>query len=175
MESAVLLDELNTLKEKAFEPLSLPCSDFIDEPESQEYKAAGFTLNKKQVQYRCAKITPTKIGQFVTLWKRDGAGEEIRPYHVRDNLDLAIIAARQGVRKGYFIFPLGALKKQGIVQDIKPGKRGFRVYPIWDKPTSKQALKTQIWQLEYFFEVPAGGELNLESIKPLFSCVSLAC
>ena len=80
MESAVLLGELNTLKEKAFDPLLLLCSEFMAEPESQEYKAVGFALNQKTVQYRCAKVTPTKIGQFVTLWKRDGVGEEIRPY-----------------------------------------------------------------------------------------------
>ena len=171
MESAVLLGELNTLKEKAFDPLLLLCSEFMAEPESQEYKAVGFALNQKTVQYRCAKVTPTKIGQFVTLWKRDGVGEEIRPYHVSDNLDLAIIAANQGNRQGYFIFPHFVLKKQGIVQDNKPGKRGFRVYPIWDKPTSKQALKTQAWQLEYFFELSVDCELNLESIKPLFHCV----
>lgn len=29
----------------------------------------------------------------------------------------------------------------------------IRVYPSWDKPVSKQAIKTQSWQLEYFIEL----------------------
>ncbi|WP_414839153.1 MepB family protein [Carnobacterium sp. TMP28] len=30
---------------------------------------------------------------------------------------------------------------------------GIRVYPIWDNPTSKQALKTKLWQLPYFVDM----------------------
>ncbi|MEB9620245.1 MepB family protein [Bacillus thuringiensis] len=28
----------------------------------------------------------------------------------------------------------------------------MRVYPPWDKSTSRQAQKTQIWQLEFFWK-----------------------
>ena len=30
------------------------------------------------------------------------------------------------------------------------GKRGFRVYPPFEKVTSTQAIKTQSWQVEYY-------------------------
>ena len=54
-------------------------------------------------------------------------------------------------KKGVFKFSKEVLIKHGIVStEKKDGKRGFRVYPIWDKTTSKQAIKAQIWQLEYF-------------------------
>nr|WGE07832.1 MepB family protein [Bacillus subtilis] len=33
----------------------------------------------------------------------------------------------------------------------KKGKTAFRVYPPWTEPVSKQAVKTQQWQLRYFF------------------------
>jgi hypothetical protein len=37
------------------------------EAESAEYGAYTFELNDLSVRFRVAKITPTKIGQFVTL------------------------------------------------------------------------------------------------------------
>jgi hypothetical protein len=37
-----------------------------------------------------------------------------------------------------------------ISTHLKEGKRGMRVYPPWDLPSSKQAKKTQQWQLPYF-------------------------
>jgi MepB protein len=40
-------------------------------------------LNGLRVQYRVAKITPTKVGQFVTLWKRVGRGP-IQPFDLSD-------------------------------------------------------------------------------------------
>jgi hypothetical protein len=42
--------------------------------ESIEYGACSFVLNGKRIQHRVSKITPTKIGQFVTIWKRNKEG-----------------------------------------------------------------------------------------------------
>lgn len=164
-------DEFSVLKTEIFQTLGIACSASIDEPESREYMASSFAFNKKHVQYRCAKITPTKVGQFVTLWKRDAPDQEIRPYNTNDKLDVAIICARQGQKLGYFIFPLSTLTQQGIVQKEKAGKRGFRVYPTWDQPTSKQALKTQQWQEKYFVELHEGHEINIEHISNILSQV----
>ncbi|MEC0126550.1 MepB family protein [Paenibacillus pabuli] len=50
---------------------------------------------------------------------------------------------------GHFVFPKHVLLQRDIISDQgKGGKRAIRVYPPWDKPTSKQALNTQQWQLE---------------------------
>ena len=50
--------------------------------------------------------------------------------------------------------------------EIREGKRGFRVYPIWDITISKQAISTQKWQLEYFYEL--NDTLDLKRVKSLY-------
>lgn len=42
----------------------------VAEAESAEYGACRFALEGHSIVFRVAKITPTKTGQFVTLWKR---------------------------------------------------------------------------------------------------------
>lgn len=60
------------------------------ESESIAYGAYMFKLNSMNVRFRVAKITPTKIGQFVTLWKRIGNGS-IQPYDIVDSIDFFIV------------------------------------------------------------------------------------
>jgi len=120
--------------------------------ESIEYKACSYTIDALNIVERTAKITPTKKGQFVTCWKRNSDGIT-EPHKYSDNLDFFYIKVVSGEKSGLFKFPKEALIKNGILStDKKDGKRGFRVYPIWDTPTNKQALKTQDWQLKYFFQ-----------------------
>ncbi len=58
---------------------------------------------------------------------------------------------------GQFIFPKSILLVKGILSDgEKDGKRGFRVYPPWDKAVNKQAKQTQQWQLQYFTDSSGG-------------------
>ena len=123
---------------------------YIKDKESSAYKACSYQLDGVKVIERTAKITPKKIGQFVTCWKRNTNGITV-PHKDSDNFDFFYIKV-QGVEKtGIFKFPKKALIKHGIIStEKKDGKRGFRVYPTWDKPTSKQALRTQQWQLNYF-------------------------
>lgn len=45
---------------------------------------------------------------------------------------------------------------------------GIRVYPSWDISTSTTAIKTQQWQLEYFFKVTDIDLLPIEKIKTLY-------
>jgi len=42
--------------------------------ESKAYNACRFVANGMQLAFRSSKITPKKIGQFVSIWKRDSAG-----------------------------------------------------------------------------------------------------
>jgi hypothetical protein len=125
-------------------------TNFLLKKESKEYNACSYTLGGKNIIERTAKITPTKIGQFVTCWKRNAEGIT-EPHKDSDDLDFFYIKVIAGNKSGVFKFSKEALIQNGILStEKKDGKRGFRVYPIWDKPTSKQAIKTQIWQLEYF-------------------------
>lgn len=136
-----------------YEPNGFTCNAVICESESQEYGACTFTMNNKIIKFRVAKITPTKIGQFVTLWKRIGNGP-IMPYDMADTVDLFVINVRDAQNLGQFVFPKDILWKKGFIsKDGKGGKRAMRVYPPWDITQSLQAKKTQAWQLIYFVEI----------------------
>ncbi len=135
-----------------YQSFGLKCSRERVEAESAEYAAMNFQLDNRSVIFRLAKITPTKTGQFVTIWKRTADGITA-PYDVEDVFDFFIIAVRKDAQAGQFIFPKAILLEQGVIsQNNKGGKRGMRVYAPWDKAENKQAQKTQQWQLNYFFD-----------------------
>jgi hypothetical protein len=78
-----------------------------------------------------------------------------------------VISVRCEALLGQFVFPKLVLLKQGILAgDKTPGKRGFRVYPPWDKTGNRQAQNTQAWQLEYFLDMTNG--LDAEKAKRLY-------
>jgi hypothetical protein len=125
------------------------------EKESADYAAHTFNISTHTVKFRAAKITPTKTGQFVTLWKREANGP-IQPFDTSDRIDLFIISARSKAHFGIFIFPAGVLLERRILSgNGKEGKRAMRIYPPWDTAVNPQAIKTQQWQLNYFVD-PAG-------------------
>lgn len=125
-------------------------TEFRPHPESQEYEACSFKLNGKKVEFRSSKITPTKTGQFVTIWKRNKEGIT-EPFDISDDFDFMIICSKTEEKIGQFIFPKSVLREKGVIsQNSKGGKRGIRVYPPWDEAENKQAEKTQSWQLRYF-------------------------
>jgi len=138
------------------------------ENESSEYGACTFSLNNLNILFRTAKITPTKTGQFVTLWKRINKGP-IQPFDVVDPIDLFVVSTRKDNHFGLFIFPKSILITKEIVSDKKEGKRAIRVYPPWDITTNKQAQKTQKWQLDYFLEFPNSETTDSNRAKLLFS------
>lgn len=120
------------------------------EKESAAYNACQLQLNDKKVLFRTAKVTPTKIGQFVTLWKRIENGT-IAPFDTTDAIDMVIIETKTNTHSGLFVFPASILFEQTIFStETKEGKRAIRVYPPWDKTINKQAQKSQKWQLNYF-------------------------
>ncbi|MCF6348642.1 MAG: MepB family protein [Flavobacteriaceae bacterium] len=146
---------LNIIKTEIYDKCELKISDFKMETESKEYDACRFKLNGLSIISRNAKITPKKVGQFVTFWKRSGNGS-IEPLNETDRIDFYVVNVRTKNHFGQFVFPKPVLIKKGIIStEKKEGKRGFRVYPIWDKTKNKQAEKTQKWQLKYFYEIVA--------------------
>lgn len=159
-------DHLNLIKRKIFEKCGLTVSEFKTEDESKEYAACRFKLNGLKIVWRKSKITPKKRGQFVTFWKRNVNGI-IEPLDETDPIDFYVISVKADNQFGQFVFPKSILIKKGIIStNKKEGKRGFRIYPSWDKPQNNQARNTQKWQLNYFFE--ANDKTDLEKVIKLY-------
>ena len=124
--------------------------NLIINKEAIEYDGCSYVFDDKKIIHRRAKITPTKTGQFVTLWKRDDEGVTC-PLNYTEDFDFVVIICKKDELIGRFLFSKSLLTEQGYIRsENKEGKRGFRVYPDWDKTTSKQAVKTQLWQKRYF-------------------------
>jgi hypothetical protein len=155
-------------QEFVYKPSGLAFSNLVLERESKEYGASTFELNGIRITFRVGKITPTKIGQFVTFWQRGVTGP-IRPYDLIDPVDVFIVSVRKEECFGQFIFPKSALFEQGFISDQgKGGKRAMRIYPSWDKPDSSQAKKTQAWQLDYFLEIDPNKPIDIDRVRNLF-------
>jgi len=155
------------VKTKIYNKLTLNISEPKNEYEGTEYDACQFELNGIKIISRSSKITPKKVGQFVTFWKRNKNGET-EPYSENDSFDFYVINAKSGDRFGQFVFPKSELINKGFVtSEKKDGKRGFRVYPIWNKTLKKQAEKTQKWQLNYFYEI--NKATNLKDVSKLYN------
>ncbi len=111
-----IYSELERINKSVFEPCGLELTNVETELESQEYFAHTFQLGGKNVKFRTSKITPTKTGQFVTIWKRNEKGIT-EPFDISDNLDLYIIASRKDSNFGFFIFPKTVLHENKILSD----------------------------------------------------------
>jgi hypothetical protein len=145
--------ELTKLIQNVYEPAGLKITSPAEcETESIEYGACRFGLNGFNIAFRTAKITPKKLGRFVTLWKRPTQNNPIIPLDISDNIDFVIVSVTENAYHGQFIFSQKTLANQGILShQSQGGKLAFRVYPSWVKPEAKAAIKTQQWQLQHFF------------------------
>lgn len=164
-----MFESFDQLKQSVYNPCNLHLTNLTLDVESEAYEACRFQLNKRYVISRAAKITPKKVGQFVTFWKRNHS-EPIAPFHENDQIDFYTVSVRKGNEFGAFVFPKAVLIKKGIIStEKKEGKRAFRVYPPWDSCTSKQAEKTQQWQLAFFYKIDLNTDL--EKVKSLFGFI----
>lgn len=146
--------DLLAAKTLVYDPCGFACSVPIPEAESAAYAAHSFTVDGRAVRFRAARTTPTKAGQFVTLWKRPASGP-IEPFDVGDPVDLFVVSTRDRDHLGQFVFPTEALRVRGVLSvDGSGGKRAFRVYPPWARTTSRQATDAQNWQLNHFLHAP---------------------
>ena len=166
---ASLSDDLITIKQIFRSKLNVELENIKVEKESATYSACTFNITKLLVLYREAKVTPTKIGSFVTIWKRnaDGATE---PFNINDDIDLIVISCRKGEQFGQFVFPKNILgEKKVLTKKNIEGKRGIRVYPPWDIAINKQAMLTQAWQSKYFLDMRT--PLYIDTAKKLFGII----
>ncbi|PIL45888.1 hypothetical protein CR105_07470 [Massilia eurypsychrophila] len=142
------------------------------ENESGEYGACRLEVNGRVALFRVAKTTPTKIGQFVTIWKRPAPGDDIAPFDSGDGVDFVIVSVADEVHCGQFVFDQAALLKYGVMsRDGQGGKRAIRVYPPWSTPAAKQAIRTQQWQLRYFVALEPQDAGKVARLRQLFKQV----
>lgn len=159
-----MITELKKIESLLFELIALKISNVIEDEESKEYFGCDFKADKLNFKFRKAKITPKKVGQFVTLWKRNSQNLT-EPFNESDNFDFYIIVTEDIENYGLFLFPKNELsKRQILTTNAKEGKRGFRVYPNWTETKNKQAEKTQIWQSKYFIDFTTKDSKNTDKI-----------
>ncbi|MCH7322584.1 MepB family protein [Solibacillus sp. MA9] len=153
-----------------YEPNNLTIKNFREETQNSDYGAGIFQLNSKLVRFRVAKITPTKIGQFVSFWEKDNTNKN-QAFSFDNATDLLVINTfNDNGDFGQFVFPKEVLLKQNILKTANTkGKMAIRVYPSWDTPTSKQAIATQKWQLPYFVKVGEAASLQIQELLKLYS------
>ncbi|MFL9998731.1 MepB family protein [Paraburkholderia sediminicola] len=141
----------------------------LRESESADYGACRFALDGRNIVFRVAKTTPTKIGQFVTLWKRPGPGHAIAPLDAGDAVDFVVVCTANASRQGQFVFDRKILIEKGVMSSPEsPGKRAIRVYPPWSNPVAAEAVKTQKWQVQYFVDVSERGPIDQAHLRYLF-------
>lgn len=151
-----------------WEPAGLDVEAPQPEAESADYAACISRVNGAAIRFRLARVTPTKIGQFVTLWQRSAAGP-IAPFDLADGVDYFVVATLAGASRGAFVFPLAELAAQGVVSRAGAGgKRAIRVYPPWDRPVARQAIQTQRWQGAYFLDFSESAALSPARVRSLF-------
>ena len=141
----------------------------LREAESAEYSASRFGLDGHTIVFRVAKTTPTKIGQFVTIWKRPRSGSTIAPLDVDDGVAFVVVSVSDATHRGQFVFDHKILASKGIMAiNGKGGKHAIRVYPPWVKPVAKEAVRTQQWQLRYFLSLEQSGSADSVQVRRLF-------
>ncbi|MCU7616913.1 MepB family protein [Chryseobacterium sp. PBS4-4] len=166
-----MITELEQLQNSVFSKLSLIISQLQPDSECEDYFGHSFQLNHLSIKFRKAKITPKKVGQFVTLWKRNPESKQTEPFTSEDPFDFYIIFCNNDDKSGFFFFPKNILaQKQILTTSSKEGKRGFRVYPDWDSPENRQATKTQNWQKDFFIDF---SDADFLGKLRLFECFSL--
>lgn len=172
-DASLIHDELAAAKTLVYDPCGFVCSLPIPEAESAAYAAYRFTVDGLSIRFRAAKTTPTKIGQFVTVWQRT-AGGPIRPFDAADPVDLIVVSARHHHHVGQFVFPMDVLRHQDVVStNGSGGKRGFRVYPPWVTTTNRQAGTAQAWQVRHFLSLGQDGGLDSVRARALYGPVKI--
>lgn len=161
---------LTYINELFYEPNNLVIKDVIEETQNTEYGAGVFQLNAKSIRFRVAKITPTKIGQFVAFWEKDDKNKN-EAFSIEKATDLLVIHVfTHDQRFGQFVFPKEVLVQHNILKTAtQKGKMAMRVYPSWDTLTSKQAIATQKWQLPYFVHLDDANSVAAQELLKLYS------
>ncbi|MER5117059.1 MepB family protein [Serratia marcescens] len=165
--------QLSDIINEVLLPAGIRISEPQREAESGEYGACQLEVEGKRALFRVANTTPTKLDQFVTIWKRPHVQDEIMPIDFDDGIEFVLVSVFDHTHRGFFIFNRHVLAKKGVMSVRgKEGKRAIRVYAPWVKPIVKQAITTQKWQLQHFVSAMC-GDVNASKLKALRTIDSL--
>src|SRR4051812_25475417 len=84
--------DLQATQNLVYDLVGFNYSQSLIDLENAKYGGCTFTVNDLHIRFRVAKITPKKIGQFVTLWQR--VGKSPAPFDVSDSVDFFVISVR---------------------------------------------------------------------------------
>lgn len=149
-------DVIKKLNQTIYESYQLVIDNLEEEKQNSAHNGGRFrltsNLNTKTIRFRVAKITPNKLGQFVSFWEKDKDGIN-QAFSYRDAPDLLVITTFKNENIfDQFAFLKEPLYDQGVLKSATiNGKMAMRVYPSWDNPKNKTAIEAQLWQLNYFF------------------------
>ena len=136
------------------------------EEQNSDYESGIVRIGTEQWRIRTARITPTKPGAFVAVWKRSENGMT-RPFTADESMSGLLVFVAEKARFGVFKFTTADLVTLGYVSsDRYPGKRGFRVYPAWCTDLNSQASRTQRAQAAAFSELPPRNALRTAGTDP---------
>lgn len=123
----------------------------IPEDQNSDYESGIAQIGEEAWHIRTARNTPTKPGAFVAFWQRDAEGNTA-PFRDDDPAAGLLVFVEQHDRRGVFRFTSAHLAALGITSGMRPGKRGFRVYPSWCADLNARATTTQRAQASAFQE-----------------------
>ncbi|WP_142312318.1 MepB family protein [Bacillus wiedmannii] len=159
---------IQNLNNIIYKPNNLLIANVKEEKQNAEYAGCLFHLNHNSIRFRVSKITPNKIGQFVSFWEKDDNMQN-QAFSYEAAPDLLVITCIDDNKLGQFIFPKEILLKEKILKtQSQKGKMAMRVYPIWDTPVSNQAKKSQMWQLQYFVDISDHNNLPIDKLLHLY-------
>ncbi|MGH1145904.1 MepB family protein [Bacillus pseudomycoides] len=160
---------IKNLDNIVYKPNNLIITDLKEEKQNSEYAGGIFQLNNKTIRFRVSKITPNKIGQFVSFWEKN-ENMQNQSFSYDPAPDLLVITCIDENKLGQFIFPKEILLKEKILKtQSQKGKMAMRIYPVWDNPVSDQAKKSQMWQLQYFVNLSDTNNLSIDKLLNLYS------
>lgn len=128
------------------------------EEQNSDYESGLARIGEELWRIRTARVTPSKPGAFVALWRRNPSGET-EPFSASETtVSGALIFVSERAdgagRTGVFRFTRDHLSELGVLSSpARPGKRGFRVYPPWAQELNRQAARTQAAQATAFTEI----------------------
>lgn len=64
-------DTITELNNRIYNPNNLVIKNIHEEKQNSEYTGGIFQLNHRTIRFRMSKVTPNKVGQFVSFWKKD--------------------------------------------------------------------------------------------------------
>lgn len=123
------------------------------EEQGSDYEACAADIGGARWRVRTARITPTKPGAFVAVWRR-GPNGETEPFDADGATAGLLVLVPDGGRFGAFTFPGATMAALGVYSSERwAGKRGFRLYPTWCTGLNPQAERTRAAQARYFEEM----------------------